>query len=110
MSAAALRSVKRLADSLVVLASARETAGWKRVASVDEIHEISVALDQALNSEPESIAAIKADALREAAQVQRQYATDARTQYGEAEHTNIADWLDDQANLIDPRRLEGAHP
>ena len=55
-------------------------------------------------------AAIKADALREAAKVQRQYAADARTQYGEAEHTNIADWLEDRATEIDPRRLEGAHP
>lgn len=58
----------------------------------------------------DAIAAIKADALREAAQIQRQQAADARTQYGEAEHTNIADWLDDHAAAIDPRRLEGAHP
>lgn len=55
-------------------------------------------------------AAVKADGLREAAQVQRQYAADAKTGNGRAEHEDRADWLDDQANLIDPRRLEGAHP
>lgn len=56
------------------------------------------------------VAAIKADALREAAQAQRQLAADARTGNGKAEHEDRADWLDDQANAIDPRRLEGAHP
>jgi hypothetical protein len=55
-------------------------------------------------------ATVKAEAIREAAEVQRQYAADARTQYGEAEHTNIADWLDEHATAIDPARLEGAHP
>jgi len=59
---------------------------------------------------PDVVAAIKADALREAAQIQRQYAADARTQYGEAEHTNIADWLDEHATAVDPARVEGAHP
>lgn len=68
-----------------------------------------LALVDELSSESH-VAAIKADALREAAQVQRQVARDARTQYGEAEATDIADWLDDQATAIDPRRMEGAHP
>jgi len=54
--------------------------------------------------------AIKADALREAAQAQRQLAADARTNNGRAEHEDIADWLDDRATEIDPHRLEGAHP
>lgn len=58
----------------------------------------------------EPIAAIKAEAIREAAQAQRQLAADARTSNGRAEHTDRADWLDDQANAIDPARLEGAHP
>jgi hypothetical protein len=52
---------------------------------------------------------IKADALREAAQAQRQLAADARTNNGKAEHTDIADWLDDRAAALEPR-LEGAHP
>jgi hypothetical protein len=55
-------------------------------------------------------ASIKADALREAAEAQRQLARDARTDVGRAEHEDRADWLEDRANLIDPRRLEGAHP
>lgn len=54
--------------------------------------------------------AIKADALREAAEAQRQLARDARTGNGRAEHEDRADWLDDRANTIDPRCLEGAHP
>lgn len=56
------------------------------------------------------VAAIKADAIRELAEAQRQLARDAKTSNGHAEHTDRADWLDDQANAIDPRRLEGAHP
>lgn len=54
-------------------------------------------------------ASIKADALREAAEAQRQLARDAKTRQGRAEHEDRADWLDDRANTIDPRRLEGAH-
>lgn len=57
-----------------------------------------------------TVAAIKADGLREAAEAQRQLARDARTSNGRAEHEDRADWLDDQANAIDPRRLEGARP
>jgi hypothetical protein len=56
------------------------------------------------------IATVQADALREAAQAQRQLAAQARTSNGRAEHEDRADWLDDQANAIDPRRLEGARP
>lgn len=55
-------------------------------------------------------AAVKAEALREAAQAQRLLAADSKTGNGKAEHEDRADWLDDQANAIDPRRLEGAHP
>ena len=55
-------------------------------------------------------ATVKADALREAAEAQRQLARDARTSNGKAEHEDRADWLDDRANTIDPRRLEGVHP
>lgn len=55
-------------------------------------------------------ATVKAEAIREAAQAQRQLAADARTNNGHAEHTDIADWLDDRAFAIDPARLEGAHP
>lgn len=63
-----------------------------------------------LTAKPRDEATVKAEAIREAAQAQRQLAADARTQYGEAEHTNTADWLDEHATAIDPRRLEGAHP
>lgn len=98
-----LAAVKRLADSLVVLAAAREAAGWQRIASVDEIGEISTAL-QAVD-----VTVIKAQAVRELAQAQRQLAADARTNNGKAEHTDIADWLDNQAAALEPR-LEGAHP
>lgn len=63
-----------------------------------------------LTAEHLDVAAIKADAIRELAEAQRQLARDARTGNGRAEHEDRADWLDDQANAIDPRRLEGAHP
>lgn len=99
-----LAAVKRLADSLVVLAAAREAAGWQRIASVDEIGEISTAL-QAVD-----VNVIKAQAVRELAQAQRQLAADARTNNGHAEHEDFADWLDEQATAIDPTILEGAHP
>lgn len=55
-------------------------------------------------------ATVKTEALREAAQAQRQLAADSKTGNCKAEHEDRADWLDDQANAIDPRRLEGAHP
>lgn len=57
----------------------------------------------------EPIAAIKADAIRELAQAQRQLAADARTNNGHAEHEDFADWLDDQAAALEPQ-MEGAHP
>lgn len=59
---------------------------------------------------PRDEATVKTEALREAAQAQRQLAAEARTKYGRAEHDDYADWLDQQANDLDPARLEGAHP
>lgn len=103
-----LAPVKRLAHSLVVLAAAREAAGWQRIATLDEIGEISTALTEAHKAL--DLNAIKTAAIRELAEAQRQLARDARTDVGRAEHEDRADWLDDRANLIDPRRLEGAHP
>jgi hypothetical protein len=105
-----VRTAKRLADSLVALASAREAAGWQRVATVEEIHEVSTVLEQAACSDAVDRAETRADALREAAEAQRQLAQQAKTLNGVAEHTDFADWLDERANAIDPRRLEGAHP
>jgi hypothetical protein len=55
-------------------------------------------------------ATAKAEAIREAAQAQRQLAADARTNNGQAEHEDFADWLDDRAFAIDPAVVEGAHP
>jgi len=55
-------------------------------------------------------ATVKAEAIRELAQVQRQLAADARTNNGQAEHEDLADWLDEQASAVDPAVLEGAHP
>jgi hypothetical protein len=52
---------------------------------------------------------VKAEALREAALAQRQLAADARTNNGQAEHEDFADWLDDQAAALEPA-VEGAHP
>lgn len=55
-------------------------------------------------------ATVKAEAIRELAQKQRQYAADARTSNGQAEHEDRADWLDEQADAIAAGRVEGAHP
>jgi hypothetical protein len=63
-----------------------------------------------LTAEPRDESTVKADAIRELAQAQRQFAADARTNNGHAEHEDFADWLDEQADKLDPRRLEGAHP
>jgi hypothetical protein len=54
-------------------------------------------------------ATVKAEALREAAEAQRQLARDSRTGNGNAEHEDRADWLDDRAAALEPR-LERAHP
>ena len=105
-----LQSAKRLADSLVALASAREAAGWQRVATVEEIHEVAAALEQVIDAATVDRAELRADALRDAADAQRQLARDAKTDVGRAEHEDRADWLDDRANAIDPRVVEGAHP
>jgi glutamyl-tRNA reductase len=63
-----------------------------------------------LTDEPRDDATVKAEAIREAAQVQRQYASDARTNNGQAEHEDFADWLDEQATAIQRAIVEGAHP
>lgn len=55
-------------------------------------------------------ATVKAEALREAAQRQRQYAADMTTKDGKWECVQTADWLDEQADAVDPHRVEGAHP
>lgn len=62
-----------------------------------------------LATDAKAIAAIKAEALREAAQAQRQLAADSRTGNGRAEHEDRADWLDDRAAELEPT-TEGAHP
>jgi ribosomal protein L37AE/L43A len=59
---------------------------------------------------PASTDGIKAEAIRELAQKQRQYAADMTTKDGKWECVQTADWLDEQADAIDPARLEGAHP
>ena len=55
------------------------------------------------------LAQAKEDALREAANAQRNLAQQARTRDGKAEHADIADWLEDRANATAPQ-TEGAHP
>lgn len=46
-----------------------------------------------------------ADALKEAAAEQRRLAADARTDVGQAEHEDIADWLEERADEMPGRRL-----
>lgn len=65
-------------------------------------------VDQVETARPES--EVKAEALREAAEIWHETARSARTRDGAAEAENFADWLDERASLTDPRRLEGAHP
>lgn len=55
-------------------------------------------------------ATVKAEAIREVAQAQRQLASRSRTNNGQAEHEDFADWLDDRAFAIAPDAVEGAHP
>jgi hypothetical protein len=47
-------------------------------------------------------ATVKAEAIRELAQKQRQYAADMTTKDGKWECVQAADWLDEQADAIDP--------
>lgn len=63
-----------------------------------------------LTVEPRDEATVKGEALREAAQRQRQYAADMTTKDGKWECVQAADWLDEQADAIDPTILEGARP
>lgn len=52
-----------------------------------------------------ALARVRADALREAAAEQRRLAEDARTNNGEAEHTDIADWLEERADQLADRPM-----
>ncbi|HEY2086289.1 MAG TPA: hypothetical protein VGH54_09720 [Mycobacterium sp.] len=63
-------------------------------------------IDLSDDTDPE---AIKAEALRDAARAQREIARNSRTRDGAAEAENLADWLDERANLI-ALQVEGAHP
>jgi hypothetical protein len=96
---------RAVAEQIVNAAKDEAVDGEVRVTAL-----IHIANDVVGHSTAALTAAIKADALREAATAQRQLAAYARTNNGHAEHEDRADWLDDQANAIDPRRLEGAHP
>lgn len=55
-------------------------------------------------------AEVKAEVIRDLASAQRLIARNSATRDGRFEAEGFADWLDERANLIDPRRLEGAHP
>ena len=96
---------RAVAESIVEAAKDHAIEGQVRLTELIHIANSVVGW-----STSESLDAVKATGLREAAAAQRQLAADARTGNGVAEHEDRADWLDDRANAIDPRVVEGAHP
>jgi hypothetical protein len=84
---------------------------WQGNAEARRVLKQDIARDGIdLAADAYTVEAIEAQALRNAAAVWREVARNSRTRDGAAEATEIADWLDERADLIDLRRLEGAHP
>jgi len=96
---------RAVAEAIVATAKDHAVDGQVRVAELIHIANSVVGWSSA-----DGMQHLKAEALREAAAFQREIARNSRTRDGSAEAENIADWLDERANLIDPSRLEGAHP
>lgn len=97
--------IRPVAEAIVEAAKDHAIEGKVRLTEL-----IHIANETVSNAQPLNIEAIKAEGLRDAASIWRETARTARTGNGVAEATERADWLDERANLIDPRRLEGAHP